>query len=312
MVDFGQTYLLRMINSGLQDPLFFAVANHRFTIVGTDGSYTKPLKVDYLTISPGQTIDVLLKADQVPDHYYMAAKAYSSAANVPYDNTTATAVLQYSGLYPPSVKIPFPFLPSVNDTKSSVNIIKKLRHLNNNAYKCNVPKVITNKLFFTVSVNSLPCDDDTCERSTRLAASINNISFSAPDTDILRAYYKNIRGVYDGNFPDNPPLFFDFTADNPPTELRVPRKATEVKVLEYNSTVEIVFQGTNLVAGTDHPMHLHGYSFYVVGWGFGNFDRKNDPKKFNLVDPPLQNTITVPKNGWTAIRFLANNPGTYH
>lgn len=45
-----------------------------------------------------------------------------------------------------------------------------------------------------------------------------------------------------------------------------------MKVLEYNTAVEIVFQGTDLLAGTDHPMHLHGYSFYVVGGGFGNFD----------------------------------------
>lgn len=81
--------------------------------------------------------------------------------------------------------------------------------------------------------------------------------------------------------------------------------------MEFNSTVELVFQGTNLVAGIDHPMHLHGYSFYVVGWGFGNFDKVNDPLRYNLVDPPLQNTIAVPRNGWSAIRFTANNPGKY-
>ena len=68
-------------------------------------------------------------------------------------------------------------------------------------------------------------------------------------------------------------------------------------------------QGTNLAAGTDHPMHIHGYSFYVVGWGFGNFDKDKDPLGYNLVDPPLQNTIAVPKNGWATIRFKADNPG---
>lgn len=67
-------------------------------------------------------------------------------------------------------------------------------------------------------------------------------------------------------------------------------------MLEYNTAVEIVFQGTDLLAGTDHPMHLHGYSFYVVGGGFGNFDRAKDAKRFNFVEPPLQNTIMVPKN----------------
>lgn len=80
-------------------------------------------------------------------------------------------------------------------------------------------------------------------------------------------------------------------------------------MLNYNSTVEIVMQGTNLVAGIDHPMHLHGHSFFVVGLGFGNFDKDKDPLKYNLIDPPLMNTVTVPRNGWAAIRFRANNPG---
>ena len=74
-------------------------------------------------------------------------------------------------------------------------------------------------------------------------------------------------------------------------------------------TVELVFQGTTLVGGNDHPMHLHGFSFYVVGMGLGNFDKDKDPLRYNLVDPPLMNTIVVPLDGWTAIRFTANNPG---
>ena len=85
-----------------------------------------------------------------------------------------------------------------------------------------------------------------------------------------------------------------------------------MKVLNYNEAVEVVFQGTNLMAGAGiHPMHLHGYSFYVVGIGLGNFDNETDPKGFNLVDPPEVNTFEVPKNGWLALRFIANNPGKF-
>ncbi|KAK9911656.1 hypothetical protein M0R45_035552 [Rubus argutus] len=58
-------------------------------------------------------------------------------------------------------------------------------------------------------------------------------------------------------------------------------------------------------------MHLHGYSFYVVGQGFGIYDNVTDPKGFNLVDPPEVTTFGVPKNGWLAIRFTANNPGVW-
>ncbi|MED6164969.1 Laccase-15 [Stylosanthes scabra] len=58
-------------------------------------------------------------------------------------------------------------------------------------------------------------------------------------------------------------------------------------------------------------MHLHGHSFYVVGWGFGNYNEEKDPLKYNLVDPPYQNTLAVPKNGWVAIRFHTKNPGVW-
>ena len=74
-------------------------------------------------------------------------------------------------------------------------------------------------------------------------------------------------------------------------------------------TVQVILQGTNIFAGESHPIHLHGYDFYIVGAGFGNYNSKTDPQKFNLVDPPMRNTVNVPVNGWVTIRFVADNPG---
>ncbi|KAK3426130.1 hypothetical protein EUGRSUZ_F02652 [Eucalyptus grandis] len=314
VVEYGKSYLLRVINAALQDILFFAIAGHQVTVVGTDASYTKPLKVDYITISPGQTIDLLLEANQPKDHYYMAARVYSSATGVEFDNTTTTALIQYKGRYTPSSPPPLPYLPYYNDTAASVNFTGRLRSLASGEHPVpiTVPQTVTHKFLFTVSVNTFPCVNDSCAgpNGSRLAASVNNISFVSPSISILQAYYYHIKGVFGTRFPSKPPLEFNYTADYLPLAVRTPRNGTEVKVLKYNATVEMVFQGTNVVAGTDHPMHLHGTSFYVVGWGFGNFDKKKDPKKYNLVDPPLQNTIAVPKNGWAAVRFQAFNPGT--
>ena len=56
-------------------------------------------------------------------------------------------------------------------------------------------------------------------------------------------------------------------------------------------------------------MAIYRYVFYAVGRGFGNFDESRDPAKYNLVDPPRQNTVSVPAGGWAAIRFKATNPG---
>ncbi|CDP01153.1 unnamed protein product [Coffea canephora] len=306
-VEYGKTYMLRMVNAAMNSILFVSIANHKITVVGSDGSYTRPLKTDYVAISPGQTIDCLLEADQKPGHYYMAAKAYDSTT----DNTTTTAIIEYIGNYTPSSPPVFPNLPMSNDTKASTNFTWSLRSL---ARKVDVPTHVDTKLYFTLSVNLRPCEaNNTCAgpRGQRLATSINNISFVSPQFDILHAYYYSLRGVFRKNFPRFPPFVFNFTADSLPATLLNPTRDTRVRVLEYNNSVELVFQGTNLVAGIDHPMHLHGHSFYVVGAGIGNHDKEKDPLKYNLVDPPLMNTIAVPKNGWTAIRFKANNPGVW-
>lgn len=65
-VDAGETILLRIINSALNQELFFAIANHMMTVVGTDAAYTKPFTTRVLMIGPGQTINVLVTANQPP------------------------------------------------------------------------------------------------------------------------------------------------------------------------------------------------------------------------------------------------------
>ncbi|MBA0868612.1 hypothetical protein Goshw_016270 [Gossypium schwendimanii] len=91
-IDSGETNLLRVVNAALNQPLFFKVANHKLTVVGADASYTKPFITSVLMLSPSQTTDVLIRGDQPPSRYYMAARAYQSTQNAPFDNMTTTAM----------------------------------------------------------------------------------------------------------------------------------------------------------------------------------------------------------------------------
>lgn len=117
-------------------------------------------------------------------------------------------------------------------------------------------------------------------------------------------------GIYTTDFPNWPPSMFDFTHEDLPMNTTIPIQGTKVKVLNYNEEVEITFQGTEILnASENHPVHMHGYSFYVVGSGYGNFNNETDPETYNLVDPLEVNTVGVPKNGWATIRFKASNPG---
>jgi FtsP/CotA-like multicopper oxidase with cupredoxin domain len=66
-----------------------------------------------------------------------------------------------------------------------------------------------------------------------------------------------------------------------------------------------------------HPFHLHGYDFFVMamdqfrnGETLESISNKLLETNFRRSTlPARKDTITVPSNGYAAIRFRANNPG---
>ncbi|CAL4967006.1 unnamed protein product [Urochloa decumbens] len=320
LVEHGKTYLLRIINAGLSNEMFFGVAGHRLTVVGTDGRYLKPFTVESIMISPGKTMNAILEADRPMNssgnsRYYMAARTFFVPnPNIVVNNSTATAILEYTDA-PPSAGPPdFPNLPAVDDIAAATAYTAQLRSLVTEEHPVDVPAHVDEHMLVTIAVTLLPCGaNKTCEgpNGNRLAASLNNVSFVLPSVDVLDAYYSSMPGVYEPDFPNKPPFFFNFTDESKPLELSSTKRGTKVKVVEYGTVVEVVFQDTGILGTASHPMHLHGFSFYVVGRGFGNFNKSKDPATYNLVDPPYQNTVSVQKGGWAAIRFRASNPGVW-
>ncbi|MQL91525.1 hypothetical protein Taro_024138 [Colocasia esculenta] len=315
-VAWGDTVLLRVINAALNTELFFSVAGHTMTVVGADASYTRPFPTPVLMLGPGQTTDVILVANQLPARYYMAARAYASAQGVQFDNTTTTAILEYkgSGCAPPpgfGLPPPLPLLPAFNDTPAATAFEAGIR----SPGPVNVPDPVDVELFFTVGLGVTPCAPGrTCggPNGARFAASVNNVSFVLPSTvSILQAHRLGVPGVFTTDFPAVPPVPFDYTGANVSQALWTPTPGTKLLKLRYGDRVQLVLQGTSIVTAENHPIHLHGYDFYVVAQGFGNFDPSAGSAGFNMVDPPLRNTVALPVNGWAVVRFVADNPGVW-
>jgi laccase len=304
--------MLRLINSALNDELFFGIANHTLTVVEADANYVKPFTVNTLVISPGQTMNVLLTTPPNPASpaYAMAIAPYTNTQGT-FDNTTAAAVLEYAPTTLPP--LPLPALPLYNDTGAVANFSRNFRSLNSARYPASVPAAVDRHLLFTVGLGTDPCpSNQTCQgpNGTKFAASINNNSFFRPRTALLEAHYRRrYAGVLLADFPTTPPHPFNYTG-TPPNNTFV-QHGTRVVPLGFNTSVELVLQGTSIQGAESHPLHLHGYDFFVVGQGFGNFDPVNDPPKYNLADPVERNTISVPTAGWVAVRFLADNPGNH-
>ncbi|KAL0436590.1 UNVERIFIED_CONTAM: Laccase-17 [Sesamum radiatum] len=315
----GKTYLLRIINAALNDELFFSISNHTLTVVEADAIYVKPFETDILVIAPGQTTNVLLRTKPNPSNstFLMAARPYFTGQGT-FDNTTVAGILEYKlpsqkALNTPITSLQIPTLPPINATSFVANFSSKFRSLANAQFPANVPQTVDKKFFFTVGLGSSPCPkNQTCQgpNGTKFAASVNNISFTNPTTALLQAYFsRRSNGVYTTDFPSFPLMPFNYTG-TPPNNTGV-ANGTKLVVLPFNSTVEVVLQDTSILGAESHPLHLHGYNFFVVGQGFGNFDPQKDPPNFNLVDPVERNTIGVPSGGWAAIRFRADNPGVW-
>lgn len=304
-VESGKTYLLRIVNAAVNDELFFKIAGHNLTVVEVDASYTKPFSIDTIFIAPGQTTNALLAADKSGGSYIMAISPFMDTV-VAVDNLTATGIVQYKGTIAsaPTVQAS---IPAINATSFEFSFINSLRSLNSKQYPAKVPLTVDHSLFITMSAGVNPCS--TCVNGKKLVAALNNVSFVMPSTDILEAHYYKIKGVYTDDFPGNPPTPFNYTG-TPPSNMQT-TNGTRVYKLAYNSTVQVVLQGTSIIAPENHPTHLHGFNFFGIGKGLGNFDPNKDPKNFNLVDPVERNTIGVPTAGWTAIRFRADNPGVW-
>ncbi|KAL9315368.1 hypothetical protein ACSQ67_016369 [Phaseolus vulgaris] len=112
--------------------------------------------------------------------------------------------------------------------------------------------------------------------------------------------------VFTTDFPGNPPQVYNYTATQ---RLRVPgpQMAPRFTRLAFNSTVRVVLQDTGVIAPESHPIHLHGFNFFVVGSGVGNYDPKTDASNFNLECGSCTRHFEVHTTWGLKMAFLVDN-----
>ncbi|KAK1321096.1 Laccase-1 [Acorus calamus] len=316
IVEHGKTYMLRIINAALNHELFFAVENHTLTVVEIDATYVNPFVTSAIMIAPGQTTSALVTTNTKPGTFMLAARPYVSAT-IPINPTTAIGFISYSTNQVPASREhgDLTFLPPMRDTAFATQFSNNLRSLDSTEHPCKVPKEVDKRLFITISLNLQDCClNCICKgfAGKRFSASMNNQSFTRPATSILESYFKNTMDAkLINSFPERPPHPFNYTGPSTLDMKLNTEFGMRLVVVPHGTRLEFVLQDTSLVNAENHPIHVHGHNFFVVGRGFGNFEEGRDRAGFNLVDPPERNTVAVPSGGWAAIRFKADNPGMW-
>lgn len=273
---------------------------HNMTVVEADGHNVEPFVVKNLFLYSGETYSVLITADQDPSrNYWITTNVVGRSPNT----TDGLAILNYYPNHPKrSPPTPPPTGPSWNNT--SLRVAQSLAIKARQGYIKTPPQTSDRMIVFLNTQNEI---------NGIRRWSVNNVSFTHPHTPYLISVKHNLTQEFDQTPPPNGYDIVNYDIYKKPTNSNA-TSSNAIYRLDFNSTVDVILQNANTMVTDNsetHPWHLHGHDFWVLGYGDGKFDIYKDPKKYNLVNPIMKNTVPVHPYGWTALRFKADNPGVW-
>ncbi|KAL5583104.1 hypothetical protein UlMin_015546 [Ulmus minor] len=293
----NKTYRLRIASTTALASLNLAIGNHKIVVVEADGNYLQPFAVDDLDIYSGESYSILIKTDQNPlNNYWLSIGVRGREPKTPQGLTLLNYLPNSASKLPLSRPPVTPKWDDYNHSKSFTNKIFALMGSPKPPRKTNRRIILLNT---QNKINGF----------TKWA--INNISLVLPPTPYLGSIKYGLKNGFD---QQNPPENFAANYDimKPPVNPNSTH-GSGVYTFALNITVDVILQNANALnanVSEIHPWHLHGHDFWVLGYGEGKFSAK-DARKFNLKNPPLRNTVVIFPYGWTALRFVTDNPGVW-
>ncbi|KAG8388818.1 hypothetical protein BUALT_Bualt02G0164600 [Buddleja alternifolia] len=267
-------------------------------VVEADGNYVEPFSVDNMDIYSGETYSVLFTTDQnSSNNYWISISVRGRQPRTPQGLT----ILNYNSTSPSTLpNSPPPISPQWDDYNYSKSFSNKI--FANLTGSPKPPRTYHRRIILLNTQNYI-------DGATKWA--INNVSLVLPPTPYLGAIKYGPNNSFDQNPP--PDSFNDSYDISKPAQNQNSTYGNGVYMLDFNTTIDVILQNANALTtnvSEIHPWHLHGHDFWVLAYGEGKFTEKEE-KKFNLKNPPLRNTAVIFPFGWTALRFVADNPGAW-
>ncbi|XP_025792476.1 monocopper oxidase-like protein SKS1 [Panicum hallii] len=288
----GRTYRLRVSNVGTRTSLSFRIQGHKLLLVEAEGTYTRQKHYASLDVHPGQSLSVLVTADQLPKpSYYMVVSSLFvepelfGVANVLYAGS--------GGLQPPGAA-PLEGLSSHNGYNRSMEQARTVR-MN---LTCGAARPNPQGSFRYGRINmsrTLLLRNDEAEIGGRRRCTVNGVSFAGAATPLKLADHFDLAGVF-------------AVVSGRPERRRQPSLGTAVIDARYRDFVQIVFE--NRVPSLQ-TWHLDGYNFFVAGMGWGKWS-PDARSTYNLVDAIYRSTVQVYPSAWTAVLVSLDNEGMWN
>ncbi len=339
---------VRMIGAASLVYQIVCFEGHEVTLIETDARSVKPLRLEdgCVDVNIGQRMDVILKLkteEQLREadttQFWISGRG-TGRAGMPasygilsYVNSTelpTTPPPQPADVRPNWSEDGFGFL-NIQHTQTPSWVSS--RQPANKTVKFDITQPVlqqTNQIKWALSnvvyLTTPTCDVNVLDELT----SPDHLSDANPHVSNSSAL-ANV-DIYDmpglglpGSGSDKAYIFLNLAEDSAsmPNE---PVAGSPIVTADPGTVVDIIIQSLpptvlggvqlNRTAEEQHPMHLHGQHFFLVGSGQGMYeDLARDPEALgsylNFENPQLRDTVTLPKAGWLYLRFRADNPGAW-
>uniref|UniRef100_A0A182JMG1 Multicopper oxidase n=1 Tax=Anopheles atroparvus TaxID=41427 RepID=A0A182JMG1_ANOAO len=328
-VDKGRRYRFRLINAEfLNCPVELSVENHNLTVIASDGFGIQPVEdLGSFVSYAGERFDFVLKANQPVGNYLMRFRGLMDC-DERFTSAYQFAVLRYRGApedveyesWPPyDYEAPGRQLNSLNRGPGAEDVItiaetssldqEDLLLLRNETdYKFYVYYDFYGKDNPHFHVPNLYGFGQVINNTNRLyTPQLNHISMRMPPIPFLPG-----KDLLDESQFCNETTVRDRNCRSEFCE------CSHVIQIPLHATVEMVMIDEGFTFDANHPFHLHGHAFRVVG--MDRVSRNTTVEDIRAMDEagllrrrlkraPLKDTVTIPDGGYTIIRFIANNPG---
>lgn len=269
----GSKYRFRTINSGfLNCPLEISIDNHTLLVISSDGHYIEPVEVDLLVSYAGERFDFIVTANQPIGNYWVRVKGLMDC-DERFTKAHQGAIFRYTGAQNmiPSEKLTYEFKRTgfqMNSLNKGPNHIDSVAIVEATALEPDTPELMTEHTDYKFFVHYDFYDRDFPRfnhpslynmqsvpdpRNKFYGPQLNQITFRMPSTPFLM-------GRDERKFCNKSSLAQqNIDCDKQFCE------CTHVLQVPLNATVEIILVDEGFMYDANHPFHLHGHHFRVVG-----------------------------------------------
>lgn len=337
-------YRFRIINAAMLFSFRFSIDEHTIHVVATDGNDVEAESAQSIIMSSGERFDILVKTDGNPrKNYFIRAETIEvkNRHNEPNRPGRVTAILRYEDA-------PEELPKTERETCTRQNVCKVL----NCPYKLYPSDAhirclstahfrSTQEMIKRQPVPLPPRGEDIREdflnfhyagfKGSPFMAAINGYKFEFPTCPPQITYDVPARTCFNDCQDHDCGAYCECT------------HTLKYDQMPLNAGVQMVLVNKDEFAGaTNHPIHIHGHHVHILKIAYPEVDEEtgiivkatpdircagkdckypswakeewaggNIPD-LNLRNPPLKDTVVVPRMGYVVLRFPLDNPGYWY